>query len=65
MKHVDNSCFAEILFTDVKTDNNFKNAHIDDGHKNVRGNIRIALGLYRTPAEADSYISESLKRKLP
>lgn len=31
----------------------------------VRGNTRLSMGLYRTPAEADKYIEESLKRPLP
>lgn len=33
--------------------------------KYVRGNVRLSMGLYRTPEEADRYIEEALKRPLP
>ena len=29
------------------------------------GNIRLSMGLYRTPKETEKYIQKSLKRKLP
>lgn len=29
------------------------------------GDVRLGMGLYRTPEESDKYIEESLKRPLP
>lgn len=29
------------------------------------GNIRLSMGLYRTPEETEKYIQKSLRRKLP
>lgn len=31
----------------------------------IPGNIRLSMGLYRTPSETERYIQKSLKRKLP
>ena len=31
----------------------------------VRGDARLSMGLYRTPAESEEYKIKSLKRKLP
>jgi len=29
------------------------------------GNVRLGMGLYRTPGEQEKYLRKSLKRKLP
>ena len=34
-------------------------------NKQVRGNIRVANGMYRTDNEKEQYIKESLERELP
>ena len=38
--------------------NNIRNKHIS-------GNVRIANGMYRTDAEKQQFINESLERELP
>lgn len=66
MQHVDNQRFEDVLFRDVNIDNNrFNNAHKYNTTKCFAGNIRLNLGLYRTPVETERYIRESLKQKLP
>lgn len=37
--------------------------HIASGH--TSGDVRLGMGLCRTPEETDKYIEESLKRPLP
>ena len=63
MKHVDNSGLQDVLFMDIPSNVNV--CHKSNDNKIFTENIRINLGLYRTPVETERYISESLKRKLP
>ena len=63
MKHVDKQRSNSFLFDDINNVPNYMH-NVNDG-KIFVGNIRLNLGLYRTPKETERYISESLKRKLP
>lgn len=63
MKHVDKQRLNDMLFVDINP--RINNAHNVNEGKKFNGNIRLNLGLYKTPEETERYISESLKRKLP
>ena len=63
MKHVDIARFSDILFKDINPVINY--AHNVNDKKHFTGNIRMHLGLYRTPEESAHYVNASLQRKLP